>query len=743
MPLTPARSRPSTPILGTLAIPNCESVTIPWNTPTTNTDGTDLPLSEISHFTVYFGTDPDSMSLYCRVARTINQWTISDLTGGHHYYFGVTCTSRSGVESFPGQADLDLNSPRYPEAPGTLTWHSNPYGAGIELQWDPVTTFEDLSTITTPVDYHLYRAQTAGVTPTAGNRLATVSVSTSYIDSALVDCETYYYIVTAEACGNEGTASPEISVLRPAPCECVGPIDVALTEFNGEFYAAWQPPTARTDGSPLSPDEVTGYRIYYQLEPYLYETYVDVPGTTTEWVVTGVDDCETYYVNVAAIDECGHVGNVCSYNEVSVQTAEPCNPESPAGVAALSATASANRVDLGWPANSGDCDLRGYLVYYGSQAGGPYDGTSAAEGPSPILVESGDVVEGDSCRLSLHDLPGCETVAAVVRCVDNCDPGNQGSPSPEAVTETSCTPCNADAGCVAYLATGAAHGDVRLEVYPTDGLELLLAELTPDWSGPALVEQVWLGRPLVKIWDADGSAGADGSIGPQPSGVTLDLDNTTIPSYASQRDGLPLLVRFDRDQRQQSLGLTFATETGVCEAGARTIDSGVFFDDFDDGDYSGWNVISGTWAVYSGELYQGKDYGIRMILSPDEHTDVAYEAKIKVVDGYNPYVVFRYQDTANYYTWGIKTSTNQARFAKYENGSFVVTQQTSYYCTNNRWYLLRVEVCGNTARGYVDCEQILEVTDWDMVATGEIGLRTYAARIYADDVRVASLTSLP
>jgi hypothetical protein len=154
-------------------------------------------------------------------------------------------------------------------------------------------------------------------------------------------------------------------------------------------------------------------------------------------------------------------------------------------------------------------------------------------------------------------------------------------------------------------------------------------------------------------------------------------------------------------------------------------------------------VVSGSWAVYSGELYQGTDYGICMILANGDHTDCSYETKIKIVEGYNPYIVFRYQDTANYYTWGIKTSTNEARFAKYQNGSFYVTGSTSYSCTNNRWYLLRVEVTGSTARGYIDCEQVLEITDTQMKPVGEVGLRTYASRIYADDIRLASLTTVP
>jgi prepilin-type N-terminal cleavage/methylation domain-containing protein len=100
LPLSPARSRPSSPGCNPLTFPNCESATMSWTTPTTNTDGTELPLSDISHFCLYYGTDPDELSLYTRLARTINEWTISGLEAGDVYYLAVTCASRSGVESY-------------------------------------------------------------------------------------------------------------------------------------------------------------------------------------------------------------------------------------------------------------------------------------------------------------------------------------------------------------------------------------------------------------------------------------------------------------------------------------------------------------------------------------------------------------------------------------------------------------------------------------------------------------------
>jgi len=743
LPLTPARSRPSIPRLGGLSVPNCESVTISWLTPTTNTDGTDLPLEEISHFTIYLGTHPDSLSIYSRVARTINQWTVTGLTGGHHYYFGVTCSSRSGVESYPGLADLNLSYPLEPEIPGGFAWQQNPSGPGVRLTWSAVTLFTEGTPITTALNYQIYRGAAPGVVPSPADRIAIIPVSTWYVDTTLVECEQYYYIVTAEACGNEGAPSSEASVSLPAAPRCVASLDVEPTASSGELAVYWTPPAQRSDGSPLAPEDIDFFRVYYQTSPYVHEVYTDVAGGLSSTLLTGLEVCQLYYVNVGVIDACGHLGEVCDYNERGVRTAEACNPDVPQAIAALHAGSQADRIDLSWPANQADCDLGGYFIYYGSQAGGPYNGTGAAQGPSPIYCEANAVLDGDSCRAALSGLNPCEAFALVVSAADRCEPANQSAPSPERVVTTFCTPCAAEAGCVTWLATGTGYGETRLEVYSTNSAALTVTDLVPSWTGGASIDHVWAGRPLVKVWDSDGTVGYDGNIGPQPSGTSLDLSDFTIPATSQAHDGLPLKLDFTGDQRYQTLDLTFQTNDGTCNADPRAVSPGLFFDDFDDGNYTGWTVISGTWNVSSRTLYQSSTTSTRIIVAPGEHTNFTYEAKLKVASGYNPYLVFRYGNSTNYYTFGIVTNTDQVRFGRVQSGNFYTTAQASYASSTNTWYLLRVDVVGTTLRGYVNCEQVLEVTDAAILATGEIGLRTYASQVYFDDIRVGSLTALP
>ncbi len=87
--------------------------------------------------------------------------------------------------------------------------------------------------------------------------------------------------------------------------------------------------------------------------------------------------------------------------------------------------------------------------------------------------------------------------------------------------------------------------------------------------------------------------------------------------------------------------------------------------------------------------------------------------------------------------FGLKTNQNIARLGKYHNwGAFTVTAQTTVPLSNGEWYQLRIEMRGNTITAYLDCDQILEVIDFNMHPSGGIGVRTYQSRTYYDDVRI-------
>ena len=61
-------------------------------------------------------------------------------------------------------------------------------------------------------------------------------------------------------------------------------------------------------------------------------------------------------------------------------------------------------VTLAWDANT-ESDLAGYKVYYGTISGGPYNGTGASAGSSPIVVPLSSLANRSLPEYSVNNLP--------------------------------------------------------------------------------------------------------------------------------------------------------------------------------------------------------------------------------------------------------------------------------------------------------------------------------------------------
>ncbi len=744
LPLSPARSRPNNPGCNPLVFPNCESATLTWTTPTTNTDGTDLPLVEISHFNFYFGTDPNNQSLYTRLARTINEWTMHGLTGGDTYYFSVTCVSRSGVESYKCTRQADIGSTLVPSAVPWLDVSTGTPGE-LLLTWGPVTTFENGDLITTPVNYRVHRSNVPGFTPDSGTLLASVSYTDNYTDTTLPLCATGYYRVLAEACSNPGDPSPEVGASSPAVPACASGLTATADGETETVTLSWNHPTIRVDGSTLDVSNINGYRVYAGTTPGVLAFNQFVSGAVTTATVSGLENCLTHYLNVTCVDACGNEGDLCPFNETSVFLSMPCAPGSPEAPSTLELVAMDNRMNLQWPANTVDCDLDGYYIYYGPAPGPPYSGSDAYEGPSPIWVDATAVTSGSSCHFSLTGLGSCQQYYMAVSAADGCDPRNASALSPEMSEFTSCSPCLIDAGCVAWAVDGGSNQKLHLEVFSDNGGGETLTRLRADYTGEALIEEVWFGRPLAKIWAADGSAGEDGPWSPQPAGVLLDLDDVLVPAWTSEVDGEPLSITFSEDVRGRSIDLTFRSLSGQCSASGRG-EGALLVENFDSGNYSGWTAVSGSWDASTGEVVQSATTGNHILRRTGlELADLTLESKMIITGGdfRSLYLIFRMQDNSNYYLFGLRGGTDRVRIAKVVNGSWDgELAWAPFSVSDNVWYNLRVVANGTRITGYVNCQLVLDVNDstW---STGGLGLTARTSSGRFDDVKIFAGEVLP
>ena len=739
LPLSPARSRPSTPTCGPLDYPDCQSVTEIWETPTTNTDGTELDFNDISHFNLYIGTDLDALDLYARLARSFNEFTVSNLDPALTHYVAVTCVSRSGVESYPCTRTAELGSNLFPQIPQNLA-ASFPMGLnGIRMTWDQVTEFETGGPITTQVTYSVYRDTDAGFTPDDDNFLNSIQVTTQYDDTTLVDCEQYYYKLTATACGNEGQPTADMAASLPSPPSCPSAFAGNVGAAPGTVDLSWDPPTTRMDGTLLDPGEIEGYKVLYDSLPGFYANELDVPdGGATSATVTGLALCTDYYFNIRAYNTCPALGDLCPSNEIQLHTAQPCDPMIPSVPQGVVMVPLDDRINLTWDANP-DCDLYGYRVYYGTETGGPYTGVGAAEGNSPVEIPKEDVTVGDQCVFTLTNLQECQGYYVVVSAIDLCSPANESAQSAEVGGSTDCTPCQLEACCIEWLSQDAAYTDVNLEVYTLQATDEPLTGLTPTWTLGRNVLEVHYGRPLTKIWAHDGSAGADGAVGPQPSGAALDVDDVDVDGWTDSADGQPLRLVFDGDMRGDDLELEFRSLGNICTS-AGTVEEGVLFENLDDGAANGWTFHSGTWSVTGGELYQSASSGNALASDPTSTcADFVYSAKLNVTYGQTPFIVFRMQNTSNYYMAGLRTSDNVVRIARVKSGAFSTRASTSLATSNNTWYNMTVRCEGNQIDVYVDCNLVLSHTDSEIWASGTLGLRASSSRVYYDDLRAVEI----
>jgi hypothetical protein len=332
-----------------------------------------------------------------------------------------------------------------------------------------------------------------------------------------------------------------------------------------------------------------------------------------------------------------------------------------------------------------------------------------------------------------------------VKTFDQCSPANESEASPQGSGSTVCTPCQINSNCIAWAVSGASDHQLNLELYTENSAGETLNEITPTWTGAHLLREVWFGRPLVKIWSHDGSAGDDGNIGPVSSGTTVRIDPVQIPNWTLPEDGEPLQLLFGGDIRDRPVTMDFRADQGTCSAAGTGRDA-LIFDAFDDGDYSGWSPVTGTWFVTNGELNQSSTSGNHIILhSSSGISNTTMEAKVFASGGstHSVYLVFRYQNSSNYYLVGIRTDDDKVRAARVQSGTFV---QTGVYFANlvdNTWYTLRAVVTGNRVRVYLDCDLVIDVTDGSMWSTGKVGLTSRAAAGRFDDIRVFNAEVLP
>ena len=206
---------------------------------------------------------------------TTTSYTDTNVLNGTNYFY-VVSASNSGGES-PNSSEVS-GSPIMPAAPIILS--ITPSFGQIALVWSPVTGASY---------YKVRRSQTSGGPYT----LVASPTASSYIDTTVVNGNTYYYIVSAANSGGDGTNSTEASAtvpLPPVPDPQIGYVTFPPPAFTSVFNVGSQAGYTFNNDMPIVIIGAAGSTTFYTYTNTPFVTNVPAPTSASSSAPVGYVD---------------------------------------------------------------------------------------------------------------------------------------------------------------------------------------------------------------------------------------------------------------------------------------------------------------------------------------------------------------------------------------------------------------------------------------------------------------------
>ncbi|MBI3096757.1 MAG: hypothetical protein HYY93_00705, partial [Planctomycetes bacterium] len=266
-----------------------------------------------------------------------------------------------------------------PTAPGTPSASANPNNGAFTLTWSAATDTGGSGV----ASYTVERAPD-GVTFAV---IASGLTVTSLGEIGLAAGSYTYRIQAVDAAGNAGaySALSATVVTETTPPAAVSDLTVLTgppgTPTSFTLTLRWTAPgddgsagaAASYDLRYLTTGPVTSGN-FASATPVSGEPAPSLAGSTEQITVSGLAANTTYFFGLVTVDDVGNTSGLSNATSQGTRVGVPQN---------LSAIANDGTIDLSWDPVSG---AAGYLVSYGQDDGGPYTGTEASEGPSPVNV---------------------------------------------------------------------------------------------------------------------------------------------------------------------------------------------------------------------------------------------------------------------------------------------------------------------------------------------------------------------
>ena len=453
---------------GLVATPGTGEVDLDWN---------DNGESDLAGYDVYRSTT--SGSGYARINTalvTTSNYTDNQVNNGTTYYYVVQAVDNSSNASSNSNqvSATPTGDTTPPAAPTGLA--ATPGSGQISLDWAD-SGEGDLD------GYDVYRSTTSGSGYAKVN--ASLLTASNYVDSAVTNGTTYYYVVqaidtsnNASSNSNEASAAPSGPTLPTTisitPSNATVGINVPTT-FTGRFADAngWQDLRLAelrvADTYTSAPRCLVRYDQNTDLlKIYNGSTFLTA-GSPGSGSTVSVTDCSLNPVNstVTVVDadtidvaveltffsgltgdrnlwlrpfeDANNWGTAVDHGDVSI-VSDTTPPAAPTG---LSATAGDGQVDLNWNDN-GESDLAGYDVYRSVTSGSGYTKISAS------LLTNSDYTDNSAANGT--------TYYYVVQAVDNASNASANS------AQVSATPADSTAPAAPTgLAATAGDGQVDLD----------------------------------------------------------------------------------------------------------------------------------------------------------------------------------------------------------------------------------------------------------------------------------------
>lgn len=312
--------------------------TVSWTAPANNGG------AAITHYSIKCGATsgfPGNATPY-EQAGTATTYTKTGLTNGVEYSVQVAAKNLNGTGTYSSTSTFTPAAPTAPGVPQSLAAFRGDQSVG--LSWAAPAS-DGGSAIT---GYIVYQS-TDNVTFTS----AATPSGTSHTVSGLTNGTPYYFKVAAVNAIGTGAQTSSSGSRTPSPPTAPAQVGT-VTPAAGDTQVAlsWSAPDS--GGSPI-----TDYVIESSTDNATFTTFDDGTTTGTSATVTGLTNDTQYYFRVSAVNAIG------TGTASSSATATPTPPGAPSAPQSPAATRGNTQVALSWsaPSNDGGSAITGYIVY--------------------------------------------------------------------------------------------------------------------------------------------------------------------------------------------------------------------------------------------------------------------------------------------------------------------------------------------------------------------------------------------